>query len=350
MENGVKDDPCCQDWVWRGSKLLAIGSVAVVAIIGLMMVNPEDEISSSTLAQTPRRAPQFDLTTTTVNAVEILAGGPPKDGIPALTRPELIPLSQANYLNGNDRVIGIVVNREARAYPLAILNYHEIVNDTLADVPVAVTYCPLCDSVAVFDRRTPLGKREFGVSGLLYNSNVLMYDRGGQPESLWSQVKTKGISGSAASQQLLAIPCELTTWAAWKTLHPESLVLSPNTGHQRDYSRNPYGSYFSNQQLMFPATPADQRLPNKERVLGVWVGETYRAYPESRFPPGQNEVSEKIGDKRLTIALDRNSRTMRVVSADEGVSWLYSFWFAWYAMHPDTTVYGDVSLTGDNLR
>ena len=101
---------------------------------------------------------------------------------------------------------------------------------------------------------------------------------------------------------------------------------------------------------MFPATPSDKRLPTKERVLGVWVGNSYRAYAESRIPPRQDEISDKIGDKQVTIAIDRNTKSMRVASADEGVSWLYSFWFAWYALHPDTTVYGDPPATSGNDR
>ena len=349
-ENAMTKFPQSKSWMWRGGRLLATGIFAALAIIGVMMITTPEDSSSTSLAQVPRRASQFDLSNATVDAQEIRAGGPPKDGIPALTQPRLIPVAQADYLKGNDRVIGVMIDDQARAYPLAILNYHEIVNDTIANVPVAVTYCPLCDSVAVYDRRTPLGEREFGVSGLLYNSNVLMYDRGGRPESLWSQVKTTGISGPAADKQLAAVPCELTTWQSWKARHPDSVVLSPNTGHQRDYSRNPYGNYFTNQQLMFPVTPADSRLPNKERVLGVWVGDAYRAYPESRFPLGQDEISDKIGDKQLTIVIDRNTKTMRVTSADEGVSWLYSFWFAWYALHPDTTVYGDPPAAVGNSR
>jgi len=222
--------------MWRGGRLLATGIVAALGIIGQMMITPPEESSSTSLAQVPRGAPQFDLSNVTVNAQEVRAGGPPKDGIPALTQPALIPVGRADYLRGSDRAIGVVIDDQARARPLAILNYHEIVNDTIADIPVAVTDCPLCDSVAVYDRRTPVGEREFGVSGLLYNSNVLVYDRGGQPESLWSQVNTTGVSGPVADKPLPAVPCELTTWQA---RHPNSLVLSPNTGHQRGYSRNP---------------------------------------------------------------------------------------------------------------
>lgn len=142
-----------------------------------------------------RASPSFDLRNAIIPKNEIRSGGPPKDGIPALTNPAVIRAQDAAYLNAADRVAGVAIGEEARAYPLKILNYHEVVNDKLGGVPIAVTYCPLCDSVVVFDRRTEAGVREFGVSGLLYNSNVLMYDRSGRPESLWSKSRPKVYPG-----------------------------------------------------------------------------------------------------------------------------------------------------------
>lgn len=298
----------------------------------------QDE-STTAVAVQRRQSSEFDLGNAIVNRQEIFAGGPPKDGIPALTKPAMIQATKAKYLQPQDRVIGVVVGKEARAYPLAILNYHEIVNDTLGETPVAVTYCPLCDSVAVFDRRTPLGVREFGVSGLLYNSNVLMYDRGGKPESLWSQVKTQGISGPAVKKSLSALPVELTTWKDWLARYPQSRVMSPNTGHQRDYSRNPYAAYFQNQTLMFPAKPSSDRFPAKSRVLGVWTENATRAYPESSFSAENRSIDDELDGKELTIEYNPEAQSLRVAKADEGLQWMYSFWFTWYALHPETTVH-----------
>ena len=285
------------------------------------------------------RTSAFDLSKVTVPANEIHGGGPPKDGIPALTNPKLIPARDARYLRPQDRVIGFVTGDDPRAYPLKILNYHEIVNDRVADLPVAVTYCPLCDSAAVFDRRTPLGEREFGVSGLLYNSNVLMYDRGGRPESLWSQVQTEGISGPAAEKPLTALPVELTTWQDWQARYPATKVLSPQTEHQRDYDRNPYAGYFDQPQLMFPARPTSDRLPTKARVLAVWTENAARAYPESAFSRQRNRAEEEIGGKKVVVEFNPDARSLRVVNADEGVQWMYSLWFAWYAFRPETSVF-----------
>ncbi|MGD9858243.1 MAG: DUF3179 domain-containing protein [Planctomycetaceae bacterium] len=302
------------------------------------------ELPSDSLAELagfqPRRGPAFDLSQLTVPRTEIRSGGPPKDGIPALSEPRLISADQAAYLQPDDRVLGVIEGKDARAYPLKILNYHEIVNDDVGETPIAVTYCPLCDSAAVFDRRTPLGKRDFGVSGFLYNSNVLMYDRGGRPESLWSQVKTQGISGPAAEQSLKSVPLELTTWSDWRARHPHTQVLSPRTGHDRDYSRNPYGGYFETPQLMFPVQPLSDRLPTKQRLLGVWSGNTARAYPESAFSPERTRVEDEIDGKRIIVEFNPQTRSLRVAEAEAGIEWMYSLWFAWYAFHPKTDVFG----------
>ncbi len=281
----------------------------------------------------------FDLSGATVPRNEILSGGPPKDGIPALSQPKFISPREATYLERQDRVIGYVRGQEARAYPLKILNYHEIVNDRVGDLPLAITYCPLCDSVAAFDRRTPLGEREFGVSGLLYNSNVLMYDRAGQAESLWSQVKAEGVSGPGANKNLQALPVELTTWSDWLERYPQTLVLSPQTGHARDYRRDPYAGYFLRQELMFPAHPTSDRLPTKERVLGVWTDSIARAYPISAFSRERLRIVDVLDGKRIVIEFNPEAQSLRVAEANEGVEWMYSLWFAWHAFRPETEVF-----------
>lgn len=328
---------------WLGSLLASSLALATWTLNR----SPQDAIASQSqnevrLIQLPTsREPAFDLSGLTVPAAEIRSGGPPKDGIPALTNPTMIASVDATYLRPSDRVIGVVADSQARAYPLKILNYHEIVNDRIGQLPIAVTYCPLCDSAAVYDRRTPLGEREFGVSGLLYNSNVLMFDRGGQPESLWSQVKTKGISGPAADKSLRSLPLELTTWKDWIARYPNTQVLSDQTGHRRDYQRNPYAGYFTNARLMFPVQPVSDVLPTKAPVLGVWTEDgTARAYPLSAFGDADRMLHDKVGGKDLTIAFNHEAKSLRVVEADEGIHWMYSLWFAWYAFHPETSIGG----------
>lgn len=281
----------------------------------------------------------FDLSNSVIPRKEIRGGGPPKDGIPALTNPKLIAASEADYLQPTDRIIGVATGGEARAYPLAILNYHEIVNDRIGDQAFAVSYCPLCDSASVFDRSTPDGDREFGVSGLLYNSNVLMYDRDSESESLWSQLRSKSIAGPKVDQQLRLFPLELTTWQDWQQRHPATTVLSVQTGYTRNYARSPYRAYFQTPKLMFPVNRSNDRLPKKEKVLGILVGDQTRAYPLSSFNEQNTRVEDQLGGKRFVIEFASKANTLRIAEADEGVAWMYSLWFAWYAMHPGTDVY-----------
>lgn len=184
----------------------ALGCTGAVAVI-LITTVPRTNAELLADPQKPRRGTDigFDLGTKLgVPRDEILAGGPGKNGIPALTSPKLVDVKAAGWLRPKDRVAGVVHAGQARAYPLRILVWHEVVNDTIGDQPVTVTYCPLCDSVAVFDRKTPDGIKEFGVSGLLYNSNVLMFDREGKPEGLWSQLKSQAVSGPLSGQALRA--------------------------------------------------------------------------------------------------------------------------------------------------
>ncbi len=285
--------------------------------------------------------PPFNLDHTLVPAAEIFSGGPRKDDIPALTDPDFVTAQEASYLKPEDRVIGITSGQESRAYPVKILNYHEIINDRLGETPVAVTYCPLCDSAAVFDRRVALGEREFGVSGYLYNSDLLMYDRGGDPESLWSQVMSTGISGPGHSQPLKALPLELTTWADWRERNPHTLVLSIQTGHARYYETHPYQRYVDSPNLMFSVNRTDDRLPNKSQVLGVWTPTAAKAYPLSVFSKQANSqepvrIEDEVGGIPLTLEYRPGPNSLRVISAGEGVNWLYCFWFAWFAFHPET--------------
>jgi len=302
-----------------------------------------DSSVACTLAQQLRArgasSAPFDLHKTSVPREEIFSGGPAKDGIPALTLPKMLSVEDAKYLSPADRVIGISIAGASKAYPLRILNYHEIVNDVVGDTPVAVTFCPLCDSVVAFDRRTPIGEREFGVSGLLYNSNVLMYDRQGQPESLWSQLQGRGISGAGLEKPLQSLPVEVTTWADWRERHPQTTVLSLETGHVRDYDRNPYDGYAESDDLMFPVKLASKRFAAKMPVLGLWSDNKALAVPANAFGDGDQTFEVELNGKRVSLFFSAQHHSIRVIKADEGVQWMYAYWFAWYAFHPDTAVY-----------
>jgi len=181
--------------------------------------------------------------------------------------------------------------------------------------------------VAVFDRRTELGEREFGVSGLLYNSKVLMYDRGGRPEGLWSQMMGGGVSGPAAGKALKTLPTELTAWQDWLARHPETTVLSNRTGHARNYQANPYQKYFSTPNLMFPVRPMDRRLPAKTAVLGIRTDGAARAYVVSAFGPESRTLEQDLGGHKFTLKYDSKANSLRVMKAEEGLQWMYSYWF-----------------------
>ncbi len=286
----------------------------------------------------------FDVSTATISISDIHSGGPPKDGIPALTSPEMLPAARVGYLTPNDRVVGVSIGGKARAYPLRILNWHELINDRVGGVPVLVTYCPLCDSAVVFDRRVDGTAREFGVSGLLYNSNVLMYDRGSRSPSLWSQLAAKAVAGPYVGRSLKSVPAELVKWSQWKKTHPNSVVMSTNTGHRRPYDRNPYGAYFSQDTLMFPVSRSSSHKP-KDPVLGVWTARgDAKAYRLADLGNSSRVINDVIAGKPIQLQYDAGQRTLRVVKAHPDLQWAYAFWFAWYAFRPDTDVWsGELS-------
>ncbi|MCA9010575.1 MAG: DUF3179 domain-containing protein [Planctomycetaceae bacterium] len=343
-ENLRESDRAVGGMTSRRVLMLAWCGIVLVAVVAVLWSRPDSMSGSrsgtSSNAVTIGGADEFNLSQSTIPREQFHRGGPAKDGIPAISTPQLISAADATFLKPEDRVIGVVLKDLARAYPIRILNYHEIVNDRIDTTPIAVTYCPLCDSACVFDRRTPLGEREFGVSGLLYNSNVLMYDRRSKPESLWSQVRATGVTGPGMEKPLKTLPVELTTWTDWKERYPASEVLSLDTGHRRDYSSSPYSSYFTTPQLMFPVNHEDNRLPRKTRVLGIWSDKSQMAVPETLFT-GKGEDTEfesTLDGLKFTVRYSSESKSLRVVTADSGLNWMYSLWFAWAALHPQTDI------------
>src|ERR687897_205602 len=199
---------------------------------------------------------------------DLLSGGPPPDGIPAIDEPKFLEPGQVDFLDDVEPVMALQIGEDARAYPMQIMTWHEIANDTVDGVPVAVTYCPLCNTAIAYDRR--LGDRvlDFGTSGMLYNSALVMYDR--QTESLWSHFTAQGIIGHLAGEELDVYPVAIVSWADWREAHPDGLVLSRDTGHERDYGRNPYPGYddIDSPAFLFDGE-VDDRLAAKERVIGI---------------------------------------------------------------------------------
>ena len=218
---------------------------------------------------------------------DLLSGGPPRDGIPPIDQPKFIENQlAAQWLKPNDPVIALEINGDARAYPLQILTWHEIVNDVVGEIPVTITFCPLCNSAIVFKRNHQGITYDFGTSGLLRHSDLVMYDR--QTESLWQQFTGEAIVGVMTGEQLMMIPSGLIGFEQFQAAYPAGKILSKETGYSREYGRNPYPGYddIRNNPFLF-RDPLDERLPAMARVVTVSDGKYHNAYPV--------ELLEKLG-------------------------------------------------------
>ncbi|NWF70637.1 MAG: DUF3179 domain-containing protein [Chloroflexi bacterium] len=209
---------------------------------------------------------------------EILSGGVGRDGIPPIDNPVFEPVDTAqDWLQAQSPVIILEIEGAARAYPLEILIWHEIVNDVLSDIPVAVTYCPLCNSAIVYDRRVGTAALRFGVSGMLRNSDLIMWDD--LTQSWWQQLTGEGIVGAYTGTQLTLVPSLLGSFGVFAQQYPQGEVLTRDTGFSRSYGTNPYDFYDSNENpFLFRGDP-DPRLPAVERVLAGMIGGVAVAYP-----------------------------------------------------------------------
>jgi hypothetical protein len=212
-------------------------------------------------------------------------GGVARDAIPSIDRPKFIPPDQAGFLDRRDAVVSVTVDEITRAYPIRILNLHEIVNDAIGDDHFAVIYCPLCGTAMVFNRKVGDTVRIFCVSGLLYNSDVLMYDR--ESESLWSQLGTKAVAGPMVDTSLEWLASTVMKWAAWKERFPNGTVLSTDTGAYREYEGNPYRDYERSSSTMFPVPFKRKELKNKEWIFGLIIDGHPKDYQAAYFPDGK---------------------------------------------------------------
>jgi hypothetical protein len=323
----------------------------------------------------------------------LLPGGPPPDGIPPIDEPTFLRADEVDFLEDTEPVLALTVGEESRAYPVQVLIWHEIVNDAIDGIPVAVTYCPLCNSAIAFDRR--LGDRvlDFGTSGLLYNSALVMYDR--QTETLWSHFTGEAAIGHLTGELLEVFPMSTVSWEDWREANPGGLVLSRDTGFDRSYGTNPYPGYddATSSPFLFEGE-VDGRLAAKERVIGIerdgeaaavrldalgedgvealdlgseklvaWVlGGTASALDAgtvsggrdvgatgvfSRVVDGEDLTFELGGDGFIDEQTDSTwnvlgeaTRGPLVGTQLKAVPHVDTFWFAWAAFRPDTAVVG----------
>jgi hypothetical protein len=325
---------------------------------------------------------------------EILSGGPPKDGIPAIDDPQFVSLYEAEtWLDDREPVIFVQIGEDARAYPIQILTWHEIVNDTVGGMPLAVTYCPLCDTAIAFERTFDGRVLDFGTTGRLRFSNLIVYDR--QTETWWQQGTGQALAGEYAGRRLTFYPATIVSWQAFKVAHPNGKVLSQATGARRRYGANPYVGYDNPRTRPFlydgPATP--KQLPQLARVIGVELNGEAVAYPydalaqiravndllggepvvvfwapgtasaldapvvaEGRDVGAANAFSRRLSDRVLTFKHDGE----RFIDEQTGSAWglfgravdgplagqaltplvaVNHFWFSWAAFKPDTRVW-----------
>jgi hypothetical protein len=243
-----------------------------------------------------------------IRVEEIQWGGVLVDGIPALDNPSMIPGDEADYLIAQEPVFGIALNGDARAYPLRILDWHEMANDVVGGVPVSLAYCTLCGAGIAYDGRAPDGNTyTFGSSGFLYRSNKLMYDR--QTRSLWNQLTGEPVLGKLAASdvRLSLLPVVLTSWSEWLGQHPDSQVLSLETGYDRDYELGAaYGDYFASENTMFPVWQRSQELPQKARVYALRLDGIPKAYALDKLVTEQ-VVNDTLGETPVVLVAQRGS-------------------------------------------
>jgi hypothetical protein len=328
-----------------------------------------------------------------VDPGELRSGGPPPDGIPPVDEPRFLRAGDVDFLADNEPVLALEIGGEARAYPVQVLTWHEIVNDTLGDVPVSVTYCPLCNSAVAYDRRLPDGRIvDFGTSGLLWNSALVMYDR--QTETLWSHFTGSGIIGELTGVELDVFPLATVAWSTWRDANPDGLVLSRQTGFDREYGRNPYPGYDDVDGVPFLFEgDVDGRFTAMTRIVGVeldrdalgvplvalerqrvigtelagtdlvvwWTPGTASALDTASIESGTDVGATgvfvpTIDDMPLTFRPDgdgafvddRTESTWNVLGQAvdgplagrtlEAVAHVDTFWFAWSTFRPDTDV------------
>ena len=245
---------------------------------------------------------------------EIVWGGVQVDGIPSLDNPKLITAAEATYLKDGDPVFGVSINGDARAYPLRIMGWHEMFNETIGGVPVALAYCTLCSAGILFETQVEGRKKPlvFGSSGFLYRSNKLMFDR--ETDSLWNQFTGEPVSGPLVNSgiRLKIRPVTITTWKAWRTANPDTKVLSLDTGFDRNYGSGiVYADYFASAELMFPAFVRDEsKVKRKDYVFGIRELDIARAWPLAAFEK-EKVINDNFAKRPIVLIGDAKTRTVR---------------------------------------
>ncbi len=284
----------------------------------------------------------FSIVGASVPPEEIRPGGPPRDGIPALDEPRfIVGQSGVDHYPPGTRALVVREGSEVKAYALPVLNWHEAVNDTVrnkaGERPILVTYCPLCGTGIVFESKAGKSRLTFGVSGLVYQSDMLLYDR--QTESLWSQLRREAIVGKQKGRRLSVIPSTLELLGDVVRKHPQAKVLSTDTGHRREYSRNPYAGYEQSEALTFPVNHEDDKAPRKAWSLLLETRNGSLIVPVDFLEPPKGEVELTVAGRKVTVVYDRNTRQINCARPVEGVVCFPGYYFALRTFYPQAKVH-----------
>ncbi len=275
----------------------------------------------------------FDAATKkTVALSDLHQGCPARDCIPSIDNPKFVSAEDATHVGDDELVITLSYKGEYRAYPSQILDHHEIVNDTIAGDPVAITWCPLCGSAVGIERTVGGEITEFGVSGVLYNSDLVLYDRA--TNTLWDQIEAKGLVGTMTGVELTLVPVSMSRWAKWRNKHPDTLVLSADTGFEYDYTQDRYAEYRDSTRLFMPVSASDERVHAKTVVFGFDLPSGAVAYTDTVLQADGNYSHDLNGAEAVVTLHDDGKVSMR--RGDQTHHPIRVYWFAWYTFHPET--------------
>jgi len=265
---------------------------------------------------------------------DIHQGCSDRDCIQSIDNPQFVTAEDADFLTDDDVVLTLSFNGTYRAYPTRIMDHHEIVNDDVDGTPIAITWCPLCGSGVGVRREVGGTVTEFGVAGVLYNSDLVLYDR--KTNTIWDQIEAKGIVGPMTGVELDLVPIGVARWSKWRTAHPDTEVLSRDTGLDGDYSTDRYVDYRQHNRIIFPIVNQSDAIHPKTVVFGYLLDDTYVAYTEKLLEAAGGYKHEFNGRSLQASIAEDGSATLMDLDSGETFTPVRLFWFAWYTFHPDT--------------
>ena len=275
-----------------------------------------------------------DDTMKSVSLDDLHQGCPARDCIPSIDNPKYVSAKDATHVADDDIVLTLSWNGEQRAFPARILDHHEIVNDVIGGTPLAITWCPLCGSAVGVRREVDGQVTEFGVSGLLYNSDLVFYDRA--TETLWGQIDAKGIVGPLTGTRLKLIPVTMTRWSKWRAAHPDTLVLSTDTGFEEDYTKDHYEKYRQSDRIVFPIINSSTALQPKTVVYGFDIDGQVIAFTEQLLP-NNPEFEYELNGRSVTVSTAEDGSVIMIANGSGDVyAPVRLYWFAWYTFNPET--------------